>query len=29
MDGEYLGLYQMSDQLERANGRVGVKKPVG
>lgn len=26
MDGEYLGLYQMSDQLERANGRVGVEK---
>ena len=26
MDGEYLGLYQMSDQLERATGRVAVEK---
>ena len=26
MDGEYLGLYQMSDQLERATGRVAVDK---
>lgn len=26
MDGEYLGLYQMSDQLERASGRVAVEK---
>lgn len=26
MDGEYLGLYQMSDQLQRADGRVSVEK---
>lgn len=26
MDGEYLGLYQMSDQMERATGRVAVEK---
>lgn len=25
-DGEYLGVYQMSDQVEQASGRIGVEK---
>ena len=26
LDGEYIGIYQMSDQMERANGRIAVEK---
>lgn len=26
LDGEYLGVYQMSDQMERADGRIAVDK---
>ena len=26
MDGEYLGIYQMSDQVQRADGRIAVDK---
>lgn len=26
MDGEYLGVYQMSDQVQRADGRIAVDK---
>ena len=26
LDGEYIGVYQMSDQMERANGRIAVEK---
>ena len=26
LDGEYIGVYQMSDQMERASGRIAVEK---
>lgn len=26
LDGDYIGVYQMSDQMERANGRIAVEK---
>ena len=26
LDGEYIGVYQMSDQMERSNGRIAVEK---